>query len=59
MTVSNISPGSNDRMRILLTKAAETTGRMVDLAKNPEQRARLRDKLAKTEAKIKALGGGV
>lgn len=45
-------------MRILLTKAAETTGRMVDLAKNPEQRARLRAKLAKTEAKIKALGGG-
>lgn len=59
MTVSNISPGSDDRMRILLTKAAETTGRMAELVKCPTQRARLQRKLAKTQEKIKALGGGV
>lgn len=55
MTIANLSPAGNARMRVLLTKAAETTGRLIQLVQSPDTRARLEVKLAKTYARIKQL----
>jgi len=50
--MKNISPNSNDRLRLGLTKALETFDTLIKTVKCPVTRERLTSKAAATRAKI-------
>lgn len=55
MTIQSIAPGSNDRMRILITKSAETFLALSDLVHCPVKKARFKAKAAAVQQRAKEL----
>jgi len=55
--MKNISPNSNDRLRILLGRAADTTEQLMQKVSNPATREALQRKLVVTREKIANLSG--
>lgn len=41
MNVKSIAPGSNERLRLLITKAAETADNVANMVSCPHKKARL------------------
>lgn len=55
MKTTSIAPGSNDRLRLLITKSAETLRTYAELVKCPEKRQRLQAKAERVQQRAKEL----
>ena len=55
MNVKSIAPGSSDRMRLLITKAAETADNVAGLVACPLRRAKLKAKAESIRQRAKEL----
>lgn len=55
MKVQSIAPGSNDRLRLLITKSADTLSTMADRIKCPEKRAQFKARAAETRRRAQEL----
>lgn len=55
MQIKNISPGSTDRLRLLITKSAETLRSYAELVKCPEKRQRLQARAERVQQRAKEL----
>ena len=55
MNIKSIAPGSNDRMRLLITKSAETFNGLADLVHCPVKKARFKAKARAIQQRAKEL----
>jgi len=55
MSIKSIAPGSNDRLRILITKSAETFMGYADMVSCPAKKARFKAKARAIQQRAKEL----
>ena len=55
MNVKSIAPGSNERLRLLITKAAETADHVANMVSCPHRRAKLKAKAESIRQRAKEM----